>query len=84
MVSILVILDVALEHTSARDCDSHNVVSILVILDVALERDASEVAANPDDVSILVILDVALEPYRGAGSRHRHSAFQSCYPGCCP
>ena len=63
-VSILVLVDVALEHfnsaTTTREILS---VSILVLVDVALELDqARSLLHNVFHVSILVLVDVALEP----------------------
>ena len=62
-VSILVLVDVALEHQIAGRAAPHQfVVSILVLVDVALEPYPAIAACAPIWVSILVLVDVALEP----------------------
>ena len=60
-VSILVIMDVALEPGGAAAVSHVLMVSILVIMDVALEPKRLSQPARWQAVSILVIMDVALE-----------------------
>ena len=63
-VSILVLVDVALEHDQGTPISRSMDVSILVLVDVALEPSMSNVFVCNEDVSILVLVDVALEHRR--------------------
>ena len=67
LVSILVLVDVALEEHKRRFMRDTGQVSILVLVDVALEDGYFEIYFEGRLVSILVLVDVALE----AGSHTR-------------
>ncbi len=60
-VSILVILELALEEPRKRFPGSPKEVSILVILELALEVESAGTSFMVAPVSILVILELALE-----------------------
>jgi len=82
MVSILVVLDLALQPSVTfaelsdivrRECG----VSILVVLDLALQRRLVSVIRGSNWVSILVVLDLALQPDGFARQRIDGAGFQS-------
>ena len=63
-VSILVLVDEALEETSRTGNYRWDKVSILVLVDEALEESGSILSRTNDRVSILVLVDEALEVSR--------------------
>ena len=62
LVSILVLVDVALELSTDSIVIHPSLVSILVLVDVALEQHWCGCQSISRIVSILVLVDVALEP----------------------
>ena len=62
-VSILVLMDLALQHILDEERRKRDEVSILVLMDLALQRENGN-KRNPSAsrVSILVLMDLALQP----------------------
>ena len=79
IVSILVLLDVALQLISFPSVGEHSSVSILVLLDVALQPFYTVPLCSYVIVSILVLLDVALQRSWRWKMRLRSLWFQSLF-----
>ena len=82
-VSILVLVDVALEHwCEVSPAERSQGVSILVLVDVALEHPVKRCDLIIYGVSILVLVDVALEPTCQTTRRAAPWCFNPCSRGC--